>query len=490
LDSYYSDVFYINLKGTIPQIRVADTLFCEGSSVTVHGSPSGLGTGSYRWYLDSILIEGQNNSAIDVDQEGTYQVKALTNDEECPGLFYPSNSITLHYIKPVVYATYKPDLNRVTLSTAIDYQSYQWYQVSSTTSADLLIEGATQFKYNAAIDTEAKYYAVSITTNSGCTAMSDLVMVNDSVYSIPEIITDINGLYCRNESLVLELKNQAYVSYQWMKNGNDIWGATLPDLNVTDDYTTGSGIYSVKVRYPNDTITELTSGESEISFSPQPFITIKDDAKPCPGGKVVLNTRQGWNGADGGYESYKWYFNDENNLDEAVLLSQATGSVIEINVPASTRYYWVITSYGNCSDTSNTRNISPFELSEPYISMDPWDGLICMGDTLTLNIYTEDVNCKWFMDGIEIAGEQATTLKTTKGGKYAVEISSTVCETTSPVLSAMPAQVNYRVSPEFTISPEGEIYNNNPDHRIFCKGEAITLSLDHADRYTNYQWIG
>jgi hypothetical protein len=489
LDNFYSSVFYLQLKGTIPIIEVADTLFCEGSTVTLSATPADLGAGNYQWSLNSELLSGQTAANLTIDQPGTYQVKALSNPTECPGLYYPSQPLTMHYIKPVVYAAFKPDLNRVTLSTAIDYQSYQWYQVSATTG-DELINGATLYRYNANLTAETKYYAVSITTQEGCTAMSDPLLVNDSVYSVPEIKTNVADLYCRNESLVLALKNQAYASYQWMKNGNNIWGATQAKLNVQADYETGTGLYAVKVTYANDTTTQFTSAETLVTFSPQPYVVIKDDAKPCLGGQIELNTHQGWSGPTGGFDEYSWFVNDENNLNEAVLLNQATDSALLVNVPAFTRYYWAITRYGNCIDTSAARVVSPFELYQPYISMDPWDGLICMGDTVNLKIYDEEVACRWFIDGMEISGETTTSLVATKGGAYTVEISSTVCENTLPVMSVQPATINYRVAPEFTISPEGEIFNNNPDHRIFCTGESITLSVENADHYTNYQWIG
>ncbi|MBI9068975.1 MAG: immunoglobulin domain-containing protein, partial [Salinivirgaceae bacterium] len=110
-----SEVFHIQLKGAIPEIVYSDTAFCGGTTLTISCSIDNLGDGKYQWYKDNLLIEGATNAILEISEEGSYFVSALTNESGCPNIYYSSAPVNFYYIKPELVGTFKPDLERVTL---------------------------------------------------------------------------------------------------------------------------------------------------------------------------------------------------------------------------------------------------------------------------------------------------------------------------------------------------------------------------------------
>jgi hypothetical protein len=489
-NSSFSEVYHIRLNGEVPVLVYSDTVFCEGSMLTVSSSVTGLGTGYYKWFRDDVEMDGQTDESIDISEPGTYYVSVLSNETDCPDSYYASEAVTFYYVKPSVTGEFKPDLNRVTLETSQYYTSYQWYESTTVDGSLNAITDATTYMYNATTIGTDMYYAIEITTDGGCTAMSDRILINDSLYSEPEIIEPTETFQCSDASVTLELVNQGYASYQWYKNGASMWGQTASTLTVQNDWSGGSGTYTVKVKTGIDEITDFESNAIELTFAVQPSIFVVDNTTLCPGTNVFLEAKQGYSGPVGGYDSYAWYFNDVNDFSSAVEITDATDSIIEIEVPAETRYYWVVTTMNGCEDISSSKNITEFTLNAPYISATPWDKKICLGDTVNIKVYTTDVTYQWFFNGELIDGATEQNYNATEVGYYDIEIASTICAEADPVMNNDSVVLSYRINPQFSVTPDGEVYGGDSTHLIFCKFENISLTLDNPTNYTAIQWMG
>jgi len=485
----FSNVIHIDLKGDKPELVYTETTFCEGGSLPISSSIDNLGDGKYKWFKDGVEIAGATNALYDIAEEGSYYVGALTNETNCPGIYYTSDSASFNFIKPTVSGSFKPDLNRVTLETSMA-TSHQWYQASSTTSTLINIDGAINNTYNATVSTTDMYYAVEIETASGCVANSDRVLINDSLYSVPEIIEPTDTFGCRDENILLSLKNEGYATYQWYKNGSSIYNATNSTFNAGANYPGGTGSYSVKVTTELDPTTEYESNAINLAFGVQPNIGIKDDAKPCPGGKITLEAKPGFNGEVGGYDTYQWYFNDANDISSAVEITGATDSVVEIDVPTETRYYWIKTTLNGCEDESYGKRIEEFSLYAPYIRKNPYDGLICLGDTIILSSSARDVTFQWYFNDEMIEGATENEYKAAEVGFYDLEIASTLCASAAPIMNKDSAVIQYRFNPAFSVYPDGTLWNGNPNHQVFCGGDTISLQVDNASNYSTWQWMG
>lgn len=486
----YSNVIHLQLNGDIPVISYTDTKFCEGSTLTLDVTPSDLGDGNYKWFKDSVEVASATSASLEITEPGNYYAKAITNPTDCPGGYYSSSEVMFEYIKPGITGIFKNDLQRVVLETEINYTSYQWKQASSTISGLTTIDGAITNTYNANITADDLYYAVEVMTDGGCTATSDRILINNNLYSLPVIVEPVDTFGCRSDFILLSLEKESYATYQWYKNSSAIYNATNSTLEVGANYPGGAGIYTVKVTTVIDPVTELESNTINLDFAVQPNISIMDDVKPCPGGKITLQTKPGYNGEVGGYDAYQWYFNDANDISTAIAITGATDSIIEIDVPNETRYYWVKTTLNGCEDESYGKMIQEFSLYAPYISKTPYDGLICLGDTVILKVYSNDVTYQWYFNGNAIDGATEKEYKATDVGYYDIEIASTLCETAEPIMNNDSTIIKYRFTPSFSVTPEGDQWGDNPNHRIFCSGDTLAMSVDNASNYSTWQWMG
>lgn len=477
----YSNVLHLQLNGSTPQIIYSDTTFCQSSAYTLSAEPADLGDNQYQWYLNDEPITNATSANLDITVEGSYKVAAVTSPASCPNVYYPSQSVSMHYIKPELSARFKSDLNRVTLTTTANFDTYQWQQASSDQSTLSDITNATNASYNAQISATGTYYAVEASIN-GCTSTSNRILVNNTVYATPQITEPTNDFICADGSVELHLTQDSYSSYQWYKNGSEIYNQTSSTLIVTSDYSLGSGTYSVRVNVPYDE-TPLESNGISLTFAQAASIQIKDDATLCANSNVILQAVND----ERNYDSYQWYFNDVNDFNSAVEISNATQSELEIAVPSEARYYWVSTTENGCSTLSNTKLIEKFQLYTPYFTMEPWDGKICMDGSATLTAYAENVNYQWYLDDKAITNATEATYVANEPGNYNVEVSSQLCANAAPAMAEYDAKISYRVTPILSVSPEGKEFNGSP---IFCMYDEVTISIDNADNYTNIKWFG
>ena len=121
----------------------------------------------------------------------------------------------------------------VTLSTApVSGGSFQWYRNSSA------IPGATQTWYTAA---QSGSYTVTVTV-SGCGTSSDAVSVTAHPLPAATIIPPQSTQICQGGSAMLAATQSPGYSYQWLRDGQNIPGATTPILTVST-----TGMYSLTV---------------------------------------------------------------------------------------------------------------------------------------------------------------------------------------------------------------------------------------------------
>lgn len=477
LRNLFSEVFHIRLQGTIPTLVYAGTVFCEGSTMEIGVEPSNLGDGNYMWYKDGEVIENETDSILVISEPGSYKASALTSNDVCPGVFYETETVEFTNIKPEVYGDLKLDLNRLVLSTDAIYTNYQWY--SGIDNNELTaIDGATSDSYYVNITSESIHYALGILTNSGCTAMSDTILVNDVMYGEPVITQPIDTFACRGDTILLVVENDPFLSYQWYRDGNSIWGAIENLYKATQ-----GGEYNVIVTTYLDETDELTSNSISLAFSLQPVISVLNNATFCPGTEISLYTSSE-------YETYQWFINDSWDISNAVELTGETDSTINITVPEEFRIYFVKVSSGDCEDASNGKYVSEFVLYPPNISATPWEAKLCMGDTVELRSYANDVTFQWYRNDNEIDGATESNYYATDAGYFDLEITSTLCPEIQPVMNNDSLLVNYIVAPNFYVDPDGQQYGDNPNHRIFCNGDTISLILENATNYSSWQWMG
>lgn len=221
--------------------------FCT-SGITLQANT---GTGlAYQWKRNNVNISGATAASYLANLSGSYSV-LVTSSSGCSRASAqvnvsgpPSNTITAS--GPTTFCTG----GNVTLNCLSDQPvTYLWKKNGAT------INGATGQTYTA---TSAGKYGCIVTNNYGCTKISN--QINVSV-GPPDATITANGStsFCAGGNV--QLSAVSGYSYQWLKNGSNIFGA------VQQTYTaTTAGKYKVTVT-DQWGCTKTTSNSGQITVS-------------------------------------------------------------------------------------------------------------------------------------------------------------------------------------------------------------------------------
>jgi hypothetical protein len=376
---------------------------------------------SYQWYRNGSIISGATDQNYDAIVPGTYTVK-VTDGTGCqatsPGFAVSSN--------PSTPAISGPDAgcDSAMLSTGV-YTSYQWIKDGSD------IVGATGQTYPA---TESGTYRVRVSNAAGCTATS----IGKSVTINPLPIPAISGpaAICPGDTALLE--TGTFSSYQWIRGGEDIAGATSQTYGASL-----AGTYSVRVTDGNNC--EGTSAGHPLAVHPLP--TLSGPAQICFGQAALLTA--------GTFSSYQWV---KDGLDIPGATSQ------DYSATEAGLYAVRVTDTYGCTSTSAGHALAVLDPPTPSISGGT-TGCASPGVPLSTQVYS---SYQWIKDGLDIPAATAQSYLATQSGTYAVRVTDG-CTATSPGHT-----VTISSNPTIT----GDHLNSCPD---------VSVILSTGD-YVGYQW--
>lgn len=292
------------------------TSFCNGDSVILAGS----GGTVYHWST------GQVSDNITVRVSGTY---TLTADNTCGSAV--STPITVTVTRPVDTIT---ALGATTFCNgdSVILQAntgngliYQWRKNGQ------IIINATGSTYTAKTTGN---YTVNVTDN-GCRGLSNVIAV--TVDPIPNATVTVSSstVICSGDSLKLTAPNNAANTYQWMRNGTNITGATT---NIYYAHTAGT--YTVFIT--RNGCSAISNGITvTVNPTPAPVIVTSGSNAVCAGDSVLLTTQSG-----AGY-SYQWLLGG----------TAITGATSETFYAKTQGSYTVTISALGCSGTSTAQSI-------------------------------------------------------------------------------------------------------------------------------------
>jgi len=224
-------------------------------------------------------------------------------------------------------------------------------------------------------------------------------------------------------------------SYHW--NFGD--GNTDTVLNPTHTYTTAGSDTVTLIVYGSggcggngtDTVQQI------INIVTAPTVNLGNDTSICPGQNVTFNA--GNPGA-----TYQWS-------------TGANTQTITVNTAGT---YWVIASYGNCSDTDS---VTVTILPNLTVALGN-DTTLCIGQSLTLNASNPGATYQWS------TGANTQIINVTTNGTYWVNVSQGACTGTDTII------VNFVAGP---------VVNLGNDTTL-CSGQPITL--DAGNPGDTYLW--
>lgn len=245
--------------------------------------------------------------------------------------------------------------------------------------------------------------------------------------------------------------NGGTITYQWLKNGSTISGATA------SFYTTGvNGTYTLRINHAcgytiSNAITLHLDNPVVASINASGSTTI------CAGQSVLLTASPGVD------YSYQWRLNGNDIID-------STNQTITVTAAGS--YSCLVINYCN-SNLSNAIVLTVTPALPNQIATN--DSLnICPGQSVTFNApFVSGVNYLWYRDGLAISGANANVYQTSISGTYSCRFSNTC----GVVFS------NNLVVNSFNLSN----IINAPYGNNLCAGDSVYL-FAAANTQLNFQW--
>jgi hypothetical protein len=260
---------------------------------------------------------------------------------------------------------------------------------------------------------------------------------------------------CAGDSILLRANTSSVTSYQWLRNGINVPGATNREFAPSV-----SGTYSVLM---SDSFGCLFSSQLfNLNILPVPQATISPNsiANICQGGSVTLfaNTGLGL--------TYQWKLNGND-------ISGATSSTFIAT--QSGGYTVQVTNANNCTKLSQPTTVTVNPLPSANISTST-PTTFCQGDSVVLNGNTgAGLTYQWKLNGSNISGAIASSFTANQTGNY------TVLVTDSQSCSSLSQPIAVTVNP----LPPATITATTPSS--ICQGDSVTLNANTGMGLT-YQW--
>ncbi|TNF30274.1 MAG: PKD domain-containing protein, partial [Bacteroidetes bacterium] len=392
----------------VPTIQATgDGMLCAGETIT-------LSTGlfnSYEWST------GDTTQSIVVDTTGFYSV-SVTNSFGCLGT---SNDfeVTQHPLPEISIEADGPTTiceGAELVLSAIGNGPYLWSTGATTQSITVSDEGI--------------YFVQATDTVTGCTGVSDDVVIEFFPALDPEITADGATAFCDGGEVVLTVTTGS--SYTWST------GDTTQSITVTE-----SGVYSVVVVDENGC---TGSASQTVTVLPSPTTQVIPSSEfPYCDGDVVTLTALGIPFID----DFEW------NTGET---SQS------IDVTQSGVYTVTVTNPFGCTATASLP-IGFLPLPPAVINVDG-PSSICSGDEVTLTA----IGLPFGNDYLWSNGETTQSITVSEAGTYTVTVTSiSGCSATSE-----PVTIDVVPGPSA----------NAGEDVVICIGDSVTLTGIGGQNYT------
>jgi len=318
------------------------------------------------------------------------------------------------------------------------------------------IDGATRSSYTVY---NAGVYRVVITNSYGCTDTSREVYI--STHTLPNTTVTVSGdtSFCVGRSVELSTNSIPGYSYRWLKDGNEIPGATGAVYTATE-----SGVYRLVVK--NVQLCEDSSRRIELKALRSPISQAGHDMSICEGSNVSI----GFEAVDG-VPPYTYSWSPSNYLSATDIASPLA------NPPATTTYVVRVTDSNGCSST-DTVTVHVYERPAPIIH---GPTSVCPGTTATYRLgVNTSVITTWSVTGGNIISDPASSdsiiVDWLTSGTGILRVHARIESSGCTSDTTLSVEIHEVITPIIT-----------PNKSVpFCLGDSVTL--DAGDGFVEYVW--
>lgn len=326
--------------------------------------------------------------------------------------------------------------------------TYQWLQSGAA------ISGATTQNYTTAT---VGTYSVKVTSSTtGCSATSPAISVINTPAPTATATASGSTTVCGGSTVTINANTGTGLSYQWMKNGTAVTGATGTSYGAT---TTGN--YTVVVSAAANC--SATSSAVPVTVNViNTAVTTSGSTTFCTGGSVSLSVPT----ATG--QTYQWMQGGANisGATSATYAATATGNyTVQVSNPTT-----------GCTASSSPA-VAVTVGSGPVSAITPTGNIgICSGNSTTLSTTAAaGVSYQWQLNGTTIAGATNTTYVANTSGNYTLVAStSPTCQTISPITALV-------------VNPLPNVVTTPSGNAGVCQNSTLALTVPSGNGYT-YQW--
>jgi len=465
----YFSIPVVVTSNTLPTVSISrvlpNTPLCTGGSDLMVSSITGPPV-TYQWKKDGINIPGATTYSYAATQSGSYTLVVSNN---CGSV--TSNAIVqtlLTYPTASISASGPTNLctgGNVVLSSSVTGSlplTYQWQRDSAN------IAGSNIPNYTAAT---AGIYRLRLYNSCG-SVFSNSIAVTTNLSPAVTVAASGPINFCTGGNVVLTATaNGTGNTYQWLKNGVNISGATLASYTVT---TSGSYV----VRATNSCGNAISSATS-VTVALTPTVSISTSSSLiCSGASVLLTAT-----ATQTPVTYQWKLNGAN-------IAGATSITYSAN---SIGNYSVVVTNACANANSNTLTLTAGTTPTATISTSGATSF-CSGGSAVLNssVTGTPVTYQWKRNGTNISGATSANYTATLAGSYTLQatnncgnvISNSITITLLTATPATPGTItgpssfcDYQTGVAYSIAPVANATSYNwtlPLNAIVATGQGTT----------------
>ena len=423
-----TDTAYVTIQVNSPASIIGDAILdlCPGAYLELSSSSS---FGNY-WST------GATTQTISVTQGGTY---TLVSENGC-GINTSSVIVNMLSVTPPVIVADGPTQFCVGSGIGLSAGSgieYLWS--NGSTDPSIFVQ-------------ETGSYSVTVTPDGGCPSTSQPISITASAVPNASITASGSTTICAGSFVTLTAPTGVNLTYQWLKNGLEISGASTNQFNVT-----ASGFYNCIVSYLGCSSMSNMITVSTIQL-PTAVITPVSSTTICMGGNVVLQ------GPSGSGFTYQWKLNNTS-------ISGATSSSYTASVAGN---YTLIIASNGCFSGSSAITVSVISLPTANITV-TGSLTFCQNGSVTLTASSGTGNTyQWFKNSIAIVGATNQVYTANGTGIYYVVVTRSSCSATSTTKTVVVNPL-----PVANITPAGPT--------SFCSGGSVVLNATTGTGYS-FQW--
>lgn len=275
---------------------------------------------------------------------------------------------------------------------------------------------------------------------------------------------------CAGTTLRLSATPAATVSYQWMKDGTNITGATGPTFDPSE-----SGSYTVTITSSNDGCSSTSSavvvtvdtgpGMGVTQMNPIPAV--------CVGGNIALSATH-VAGA-----TYQW---TGPNGFSATTTTNTT--IVNNATSAKAGEYAVVIKTGVCATPPFSENAVVYALPNPTVTASGATSFCEDNGSVLLSAGSGFDTYQWKKNGINISGATSSSYTATTSGNYTVAVTNAVgCSNESAAVTVnklLPPTASF-TAPAANCSGQEVVFKNTST----ADGGAVSYSWDFGDGNTS-----